>query len=316
MHVQPSPPKYAGGKEATPRSMQFPLPHSEAALTPHPPARANTALSGPDYTGVPPAFVAASQSGVRRRTCERDELVRPRVDYAVANVVPRAQPFADRRHLHERRRCAAARAAVHRRGDGAAWPAPGRRPRADALAQPRSLAAPARRQREGARRNLRAARAKRRPAAPRHAGRRMAARQLLPHRGRGAHGQAPPAARLQPRAAAHRRRRECRSAARLRPRAACGRPRRQQARPRLADALHRLVPDGQDAAARRAVGGADHAAPGADREPAARRGAGRGEPGGARSRGTLGRPHDRGRRARPEEPDPRRCRHGALGAGR
>ena len=29
---------------------------------------------------------------------------------------------------------------------------------------------------------------------------------------------------------------------------------------------------------------------------------------------TLGRPHDRGRRARPEEPDPRRCRHGAFGA--
>ena len=48
-------------------------------------------------------------------------------------------------------------------------------------------------------------------------------------------------------------------------RRACGRRQPQQ--------LHRRLPDRYAAEARRAVGGADHAAPGADREPAARGGA-------------------------------------------
>jgi hypothetical protein len=179
---------------------------------------------------------------------DHDELVQRQVDRAMANMGSRARPCAGCRHAYERRRGAAACAVLHRRGDGTAWPAPGRHARADPPEPPRSLAASARRQRNGACRHLCVARAQRRSATSHHARRRMAARQLLPHRGRGAHRQAPPAARLQPRAAAHCRRRQRRPAARVRPRTACSRPWRQPARPRLADAFHRLVPDGQDAA--------------------------------------------------------------------
>ena len=62
-----------------------------------------------------------------------------------------------------------------------------------------------------------------------------------------------------------------RTAARLRPRAAGDRARRRPGRPRPADPLRRRVPVEAAAPPRRAVGAADHAAPGADREPAPRR---------------------------------------------
>ena len=160
----------------------------------------------PDYTGVLPAWWLPRSRAFDEGLVNATNWFDPRLTMRLRNVVPRAQPhlpivgtsmsvddaplraqlFTAEEMEQHGRHLAAGHELTRRR-------------------QPRSLAAPARRQREGARRNLRAARAERRPAAPRHAGRRMAARQLLPDRGRGAHGQAPPAARLQPRAAAHRR---------------------------------------------------------------------------------------------------------------
>ena len=128
------------------------------------------------------------------------------------------------------------------------------------------------------------------------------------------HGAAPPAARLQPRVAAPRERASRRAAARLRHRAATPSPTATAASTRQADALRRRLPDRQAAAARRAVGDPDHAAARADREPApGRRARGR-RAARPRARRRLGRSHDRRRRARPEEPDPCRRRHGAFRA--
>ncbi len=145
----------------------------------------------------------------------------------------------------------------------------------------------------------------------------MAARQLLPDRGRSPDGTTPPAARLQQEAPAPRARRRQRqrrrTAARLRPRAAGDRARRRPGRPRPADPLRRRVPVEAAAPPRRAVGAADHAAPGADREPAPHRRAGRGRAPRAQHRRGLGRQHGRDRRRLAERPDPGDRRHGALG---
>ena len=301
-----------------PATAPAPLPASSVARETCPCWPGGPAARRPDhYTGASPDLVAASQSGVRRKACELDELVRSPVERAAANVVARcraacrsparlesvdeaplrAQLFTAEemeqhgRHLaagHELTRRRSRDRLLRRLGDN-------EKVLVDTCAL---LAQSADQQRR---------------VTP--AGEWLLDNfYLIEEEVRTAKRHLPPGySRELPRIASGR---ERRSAARLRPRAARGRPRRQPARSRLADALHRLVPDGQDAAARRAVGGADHAAPGADREPAARRGAGRGEPGGARSGGAVGRPHDRRRRARPEEPDPRRGRHGALGRRR
>ena len=83
------------------------------------------------------------------------------------------------------------------------------------------------------------------------------------------------------------------------------------------DSLHRFVAAYQHTGAaepRRAMGDSDHAAPGPDREPAPRRHARDAGPAPSRSRRRLGREHGRDRRARPQEPDPRRRRHGPFGS--
>ena len=163
----------------------------------------------------------------------------------------------------------------------------------DAALPDRLLGAPGL-QRARAGRPRQAARRDRRRRAPLHAGGRMAARQLLPDRGRDPHRAAAPAARLQPRAAA----------ARAEPVNGIG-----AGLPRVYDLALQAIAHGDGqvgrgtlsrfvaayqigaaAAARRAVGVPDHAAPGADREPAPRRRARRGRARRARHRRPLGRP--------------------------
>ena len=140
----------------------------------------------------------------------------------------------------------------------------------------------------------------------------MAARQLLPHRRRNPHRQAPFAGGLQPRAAAPAQWPVGRAAARLRPRAADRGAWRRPARARHAEPVRVVVPDGEGARARRAVGVPDHAAAGADRKPAPRRSAHRCRPRAAQPRHGLGRQDARRGRARSEGLDPRHRRHGPL----
>ncbi len=140
----------------------------------------------------------------------------------------------------------------------------------------------------------------------------MAARQFPPDRRAGAHRQAPPAQGLQPRAAAPAGGTVGRAAARLRPRARSDRARRWPARRGKPAALRRRVSERRAARPGRALGRPHHAAPGADREPAARGRAHRRQHRRAQPRRHLGRAHDRDRRARCEEPDPRHRGHGAL----
>ena len=140
----------------------------------------------------------------------------------------------------------------------------------------------------------------------------MAARQLLPHRGTDPHRTATPAARLQCRPTAPGQWAIGRAAARVRPHARDRVARRRPGRCRGTAPLHRRVPDGQRTEAGRAVGHSDHAAPRAGREPAPHQRAGGRCLRRARSGRHLGRPCDRGRRHRPQEPDPGAGRHGAL----
>ena len=114
--------------------------------------------------------------------------------------------------------------------------------------------------------------AARRREPPHRAGRRMAARQLLPDRRADPHRQAPPAEGLQPRAAAPgaaARRPGCRASTTSRCETISHGDGRLDA-----DSSARFVAAYQTVAplqARRAVGDPDHAAAGADREPAPRR---------------------------------------------
>ena len=110
---------------------------------------------------------------------------------------------------------------------------------------------------------------------PHRAGGRMAARQFLPDRRADPDGPAAPAAVVQPGAAAPGERPGGELPAGLRHRPGADLARRWARRRRQPQRLHRLLPDGQAAEARRAVGDADHAAAGADRESAPRGGADR-----------------------------------------
>ena len=124
--------------------------------------------------------------------------------------------------------------------------------------------------------------------------------------------QAAPAQGLQPRAAAPARRAVGRPAARLRHRARSDLARRRPGRRGKPAALRRRLPERRAADAGRAVGDPDHAAPGADREPAPRRRAHRRQHRRAQPAPTPGPTDDRDRRARSEEPDPGDRGHGAL----
>ncbi len=215
---------------------------------------------------------------------------------------------------HRNRRVVGGGRDLHRRADGTARAAPG--PPARTGRRPRiERAAPAAgEQRVGPRLGLAAAVLDGGRIAPNDAGRRVDARQFLPDRGADPHRAATPARQLQPRIAATARRRLRRPAARLRPGAREHLARRRARRPGQPAPVRRVVPDDRAAAPGRAVGDSDHAAPGADRK-ARRRGAAyrtRSPP--ARSRRQLGRQDDRDGRARPEERDRRRRRHGALGS--
>ena len=86
------------------------------------------------------------------------------------------------------------------------------------------------------------------------------------------------------------------TAARLRHRARGDLARRRPRRRRKPEPLRRRLPARHAADARRAVGDPDHAAPGADREPAPRRRARRGRPQRARPGRRVGRPDDRASR--------------------
>ena len=145
---------------------------------------------------------------------------------------------------------------------------------------------------------------------PHHAGRRMAARQLLPDRRADPHRAAAPAARATAASC-----RGCasgavgRTAARLRHRARGDLARRRPRRRGQPAPLRRRLPDAcTPLQARRAVGDPDHAAPGADREPAPRRRARRRRHASSATSPTRwADQHDRrSPRQRSEEPDPRR----------
>ena len=110
---------------------------------------------------------------------------------------------------------------------------------------------------------------------PDHAGRRMAARQLLPDRRTDPHGQAAPAEGLQPGAAAPGQRPVGRASARVRHRPGDDLARRRTGGSGESQPLRGGLPDRHRPQAGRAVGHPDHAAPGADRESPARRGADR-----------------------------------------
>jgi hypothetical protein len=88
-----------------------------------------------------------------------------------------------------------------------------------------------------------------------HAGRRVAARQLLRHRGADPHRAAAPAEGLQPELPRLSEGASAGPAARLRHRARDDRPRRRPHRSRIARALPRGVPEHRAADARRALGG-------------------------------------------------------------
>ena len=191
------------------------------------------------------------------------------------------------------RRTAAAGGDLQRRADGAARPEARQRPSPDAATWPRPAPAATRRERSHPRQRLQPAHRGGAGESPHHAGRRVAARQLPPDRRADPHGEAPPAAGLQPRAAAAGERRLGRLAARLRHRARADLARDGRVDPESLGRVRRRVPDDPAAQARRAVGDPDHAAARADREPAARRQrdvtAGRVD----RDLAALGRPDDR-----------------------
>ena len=133
---------------------------------------------------------------------------------------------------------------------------------------------------------------------PDHSRRRMAAGQLLSDRRADSHRQAAPAEALQPGTAAPAARSFRRTSPGLRHRAGDHFTRRRARGPGKSHQLCGRLPDGDAADSGRVVGAADHAAPGADREPAARVGAHRQRSHQPEPRRHLGGPTDRDRRRR------------------
>ena len=139
----------------------------------------------------------------------------------------------------------------------------------------------------------------------------VAAGQFLSDRRADPDGPAALAAIVQPGVAAAGERTGGKLSAGLRHRPGVDLPRRWACGRRQPQRLHRFLPNDQATEARRAVGGADHAATGADRELAPRGGAGGRGAAGSGSGRRLGRAHGAGRRAESDRLDPGDGGHGA-----
>ena len=207
------------------------------------------------------------------------------------------------------RQAAARRAVVDRAArrarQGARRP-PDDRSRARPRRQPQLSAAG--RERAAARRGLPHAGRRRAPRRVHHPRLGVDPRQLPSGRDRDPRRAAEPAPRLLPRAAQAGAARARRHRPRLRHGGRADPPLRQPARPPEADPLHQQLPGGGAVDDRRAVGLAEHAAPGADREPAPAR---RQDPRGARRSG--GRPTPTSRAStRRDTARCRRCRRGST----
>ena len=140
----------------------------------------------------------------------------------------------------------------------------------------------------------------------------MADRQLSFDRRADRDCKAASAARLQPRASASGQRAVRRAATRLRHCIGNDLARRWAGRRAPPEPIRRCLSDGDRTESRRALGDSDHAAAGADREPAPRRCADGGGARRSRSGERLGRPDDGDGRERSQEPDSGDRRHGAV----